>query len=237
MRIEPPPSVPIASAPMPAASAAARRMREVPRISRDPGQRRITERLPAVFRRRRLAEKDGAVLAQPGDRRRILVPRLIALGQPRAAQGRPALGQHDVLDRRRHAVDETAWLPLRPARLRLARRRERPLDIDEDESIELGLQAFEPRERRIGRLDRRERLAAIGLDQRIRRHETEFAIARHGSPLLGFMRNYPGKVPAPQPPVALQSPPVAARCIIPSRARAPARGEGNKASHWFGDMQ
>src|SRR5438309_128300 len=62
-----------------AGAAAAGGAGEVPGIAGDAGERRIAERLPAVFRRRRLAEQHGAVLAQPRHRRGILVPRLVAL--------------------------------------------------------------------------------------------------------------------------------------------------------------
>ncbi len=199
-----------------AGAAAARRVREVPWVARDAGQRRIAERLPAEFRRRRLAEEDGTMLAQPRHRRRILIPRLIALGQKRAAQGRPALRQDDILDRRRHAVDQALRRPLDPARLRFPRRGDRAFGIDEDKRIELGLEALEPGQRRLCRLDRRQRLAAIGVDECARRHESELAVAEHAMSLHPFTPDYPGKTPAPQPSAPLQSQPVTARWLTPS---------------------
>src|SRR5947199_241415 len=57
-----------------AGAAAAGRAAEVPGIAGDAGERAVADRLPAELGRRRLAEEDRPVLAQPRDRRRVLAP-------------------------------------------------------------------------------------------------------------------------------------------------------------------
>src|SRR5205823_14968891 len=86
-------------------AAAAGRAREVPRIAGYPGQRAVSQGLPAEFRRRRLADYYSAGLAQPGRRRRILRPVLIRLDEARAAARREAAHQDQILDRDRNAVE------------------------------------------------------------------------------------------------------------------------------------
>ena len=94
-----------------AARGAAGRLLRIPRIARDAGERAVGHALPAELGRRGLAEEHRAVLAQPRGRRRVVVPRALRIDRLRAAQRRPALGQDDVLDRHRHAVEQALRLP------------------------------------------------------------------------------------------------------------------------------
>src|SRR4029077_6974727 len=87
----------------PGAAAAGGGLR-VPGVAGDPGQGAVADRLPAEFRGRGLAENDGAGLAQTRRRRGILGVRR-RLDQMRAAPGREAAHQQEVLDRDRYAVE------------------------------------------------------------------------------------------------------------------------------------
>lgn len=108
-RIEPAPSVPSASGARPAATAAdaparpARRPLQVPRIAGDAGQRAGGDALVAEFRRRGLADDDGARRLEARDRDRI-GPRDV-LGMDVRAVRRALAGDVDqVLDRDGHAM-------------------------------------------------------------------------------------------------------------------------------------
>ena len=166
MRIEPPASVPTASGQIPAKSAAALPPLLPPGVrSRfhglrvTPAKRRVGQRLPAEFGRRRLAEQHRAMRPQPGRDRRILVPFLVRVDRLRADEARPAAGQHRVLDRHRHAVEQALRLALAPARLRGARHRHRRLRVVQHKSVDRALIAFEPAQGFGQHLDRRQLLA------------------------------------------------------------------------------
>ena len=143
MRTDPAPSVPTPSGPQPggdgrrrAARRPAGRLRRVPRVAGDAGQRRVGLALAAELGRRRLADQHGAGLAQAGRRRRVDVPRLVGVDGPAAPPRRPAPGQDEVLDRRRHAVERADRLAALPARLARRRRRQRLVGGDEAEGVD-----------------------------------------------------------------------------------------------------
>src|ERR1044072_7331655 len=71
-----------------AAGRAARRAVELPRVARDAGKRRVANADPAELGQRGLAENDGTALAQPRDRRRIILHRRLASGERDAPRGR-----------------------------------------------------------------------------------------------------------------------------------------------------
>ena len=102
---------------MPAATAAAAPPLEppavfevVPRVAGDAGERAVGDALPAELGRGGLADHHGVVLAQPGDRGRVDVPRLVRVDGVRAAQRRPAAVS-------RMSLIETGTPSSRPSRL------------------------------------------------------------------------------------------------------------------------
>ena len=106
--------------------------------------------------RRRLADQHGAGLAQARRRRRVDVPRLVRVDGAAAPPRRPAPGEHEVLDRRRHAVERPDRLAALPAPLARRRRGERLVGGDEAEGVD----------RRVRRASMRSSTAAGRLDRR-----------------------------------------------------------------------
>ena len=168
MRTLPAPSVPTDSGPMPAATAAAVPPDEPPGVLLGsqglrvmPVQRRIGLALAAELGRAGLAEQHRAGLAQARAGRRVDVPRLVGVDGAAAAQRRPALGEDQVLDRRRHAVERTDRLAPLPARFAGARRGDRVGRREVAERQQLRVDAFDARQHRVRRFDRRGLLGAI----------------------------------------------------------------------------
>src|SRR6185312_7189577 len=64
-----------------------------------------------------------------------------------------------------HAVDAALRAPLGPAFLRRARRGQRAGLVDEAEGVEARIMLLDPRQRRLGHLDRRELAGAIEVDE------------------------------------------------------------------------
>ena len=91
-----------------------------------------------------------------------------------AAQGRPALGDQQVLHGRRHAIHQAPRFATLPALFGLPRRRQRARFIDEAIDVELLVVPADLRQRRLGGLDRRELLLLVGLEQIDSRHESQF---------------------------------------------------------------
>src|SRR5262249_50101503 len=101
MRIDPPPSGPrwilpmprtTAGPPPPAGGGPARRLAGVPGVARPSGERVIGDGLPPDLGHRGLADEDRALLAQTGNRRRVVRRRRVRR-EPRS-------------EPRRHAGDE-----------------------------------------------------------------------------------------------------------------------------------
>src|SRR6185312_4233293 len=148
-----------------AARRAARGAAELPRIVGGAEQPRIGDALPAIFRRGRLAEQHGARLAQALRHRRVDGPRAVLVGREAAHARRLALGQHQVLDGDRHAVEIAEPLAaLLPALLRGPRGTQRAVGIEMLEGVELGIEGLDAGDRRLRRLDRRglARLVELG---------------------------------------------------------------------------
>ena len=113
MRMEPAPSVPTASGPMPEATAAAAPPEEPPGVIfvfqglrvMPVSRLSVVPLMPnsGVFV---LPSSTAPGLAQPRGGRRVDVPRLVRIDGPRAAQRRPAAREDQVLDRDGHAVEE-----------------------------------------------------------------------------------------------------------------------------------
>ena len=179
MRIEPPPSLPNAAAPIPAASAAAPPPVEppeeragIPRVARRAAaQRAVGDALPAELRQRRLAQDHRARLAHPRDHGRIGRGRRRIAGLRAVPRRQP--GDIDVvLDRDRHAVERPVRRPAAPAHLRRLGRARRPRRIDRLERGKPRLQPLQPLEMQRNHRRRRERPAAIRLSQRRHRQPT-----------------------------------------------------------------
>src|SRR6202030_2131378 len=119
----------------------------------------------AVVRHRRLGEEDGTRFAQPRSRRRVLCRRR-KLGRGRAQRDGLALGRYIVLDGHRHAVERSDRLTPPPALLGRARLGERPLRRQEGGGLNMRLEARDALQHVAHRLKRRQRAAAIGVEQR-----------------------------------------------------------------------
>ena len=144
-----------------AAARSARRLRQIPGIAGDARARAVGHALPAEFRRRRFAQQHGAVLEKPRHAWGVFLPGLIGRDGERAAQRRPALRQDEILDRARHAVDQSARFAAHPARLRSPRRLDGARLIDEAECIYGGVVLLDALERGAHGLDRRQRLGGV----------------------------------------------------------------------------
>jgi hypothetical protein len=112
-----------------------------------------------------LSEDHRAVLANTRHRRSVVEPRLIGVHGARALKRRHAPGQHDVLDRHRHSIEEASRLSARPSRLAGAGGFEGAVGVDPAEGVERLVHLLDPRESGAGRLDRRQRAGAVGMEQ------------------------------------------------------------------------
>ena len=147
-----------------AAGGAAGRAVELPRVARDAGERRVAHADPAELGQRGLAEDDGAALAQPRDRRRIVLHRRRVAGERAAARGK-ALEPDIVLHGRAEAVREADRLALLPARLGGLRGFERAVAVHDDERVDRRLEPVDAVELVARDLDRRQLAAAIEAEQ------------------------------------------------------------------------
>ena len=119
MRIEPPPSLPIANgvtpqateAPEPALEPPGRHV-EVPGIAGRLEDRVVADGAVAELRHIGLADDDGARFLQPLDDDVVLVRREV-LVEHRAHGGDQVLGRHQILDADRHAGERAHFLALR----------------------------------------------------------------------------------------------------------------------------
>ena len=144
MRIEPPPSLPMLNALMPAPRPPRRRRRNrrasapVPWIARHALQRRIGH---PSSRTRGSSSCRGGRGRRPGICRRWVRSRRQPSRLWHASRsGSAILYRRRVLDRGRHAVERRQRLALQPARLRGLRRRPGAIAVDQDKSIEGRLQ-------------------------------------------------------------------------------------------------
>ena len=147
-----------------AARRSARRLRRVPRVARDAGQRAVGHALPAELRRRVLAEQHRPALAQPRHRRRIVSPRTCRIDRLRAAQRRPALREQQILDRHRHAVEQAVRRAPHPRRFGLLCHRQR-IGRDVAERVEQWIERLDSLQDRAGHLDGRGAPGAVEIDQ------------------------------------------------------------------------
>jgi hypothetical protein len=139
-----------------AAARAAGRPLGIPGIAGDAGERAVGDRFPAELRRGRLADQHRTLLAQARGCRRVLVPGLFARRRQAAAQGRPAPGQDQVLDRRGDAVEQALRLGPLPTDLGFARRLHGALRIDQAERVDGRLETLDPLQHRARDLGRGE---------------------------------------------------------------------------------
>ena len=84
--------------------------------------------------------------------------------------------------------------PVAPALFRGTRRGQRAVAVDHAERVELRLQRLDPVQQRLGRLDRRQRLRAIQLDQVERRGKSDVA-TRSSCSLRDALRRTIGQSP------------------------------------------
>ncbi len=148
-----------------AARGAAWRLRGVPGVARDAGQRAVGRTFPAEFRRRGLADQHRPRFAQSRDRRRIVRPRSNGVDSQRTASRRPASREQQVLDRDGHAVERGQWRGRHPAGLRGLRRRARRVWIDQAEGVDLRVECFDAGETCRDDVHGRQLAFAVGLRQ------------------------------------------------------------------------
>jgi len=129
-----------------AARRSSRGLFRIPGITRDAEQRAVGDRLPAEFRCRGLADKDGALLSQQRDRGRVLWIGAGAGGAAAVAHA-PVLDPDDILQRRRNAVDRRQRLTFLPPRLGSLGRRDGRLAVDQGEGVVGRVDRFGPVER------------------------------------------------------------------------------------------
>ncbi len=137
---------------------------EVPRVARQPVEAGKPGRQHPVVRHRGLAQDHRPRLAHARRRRRVR-RRRHQLGRRRPERHRHAPGRDILLDRDRHAVERPARRALHPAPLRLPGRRQRPLRIERPHRVQRRLSGDDAGQHRLGHLHRRQRPAAIGMEQ------------------------------------------------------------------------
>ena len=148
----------------------ARRQGRVPGIAGYSGERGIRDALPAELRRRRLAQQDGAFLAQARDGRARHHASAVRIDGLRAAQRRPALGQQQILDPGRHAIDAgPCGSPLAQRASDARGRTSAPASSTKRKALRRGFRRLDRGQAPPCRLDRRERLRAIVGDKLDRR--------------------------------------------------------------------
>ena len=127
----------------------------LPGVVGDAGQRALAHPLPAELRRGGLAEGDGAGAAKPGDQRRVHLGHDALMGV-RAAVGRNAGGERQVLDGERNPVERPKRVAANHGVFGRARRRARGVDGQMRERVETGLQSFDARQHGLHHLARRD---------------------------------------------------------------------------------
>ena len=90
---------------------------------------------------------------------------LIGIDGAGAFQGRPALGQNQVLDRYRHAIEQALGLALAPALLGSPRLGQGAVRIDQAEAVQIRVMGLDAAEHGFGHGYRRQALVAISLQQ------------------------------------------------------------------------
>ena len=133
--------------------------RRVPRVARDAGERAVAQRLPAELGRGGLADADRARLAQATNEGRVDV-RHPVLEDVRAPHRPHALGQREVLDRHRQAVQRAERRAPHHRLLGVARGRQRGVGRDGAERVQRRIEPLDALERGPRQLDRRELLRA-----------------------------------------------------------------------------
>ena len=154
----------------------ARRLRNIPGIARHAVQRRVRRGLPAEFRRRRLADHDGPGVQQALDRRRRLRRHRLGV-EFRPALGLQSLGQEQILDADRHAMEDTPEAARARLGLQLRRARQRLAGKDGAVGIHLRVRFLDGIEGGLRQLHRRHRAPPHQLrhlDRRQRRVVTQF---------------------------------------------------------------
>lgn len=123
-----------------------------------PEQGRVGQALAAELRRRGFADQDRALAAQPRHRHGVLVRHIVLVGN--GAEGGPeALGVDDVLDGDGDAVEQAERLAGHHLALGFARRCNRLITAEGDETVERGLERLGARENGADDLDWRNPLS------------------------------------------------------------------------------
>ena len=167
-----------------AAARAARRQLRIPRIARDTEERVVGHALVAELGRVGLADEDGARPLQPLDGDSILLRHVLG-EEPGAAGRQHAPGEHQILDRERHAVQRPQRLARHDGHLGGQGRLAGLLGGDGAEGVEPRVQPLDPRQHRVDDLDRGDRLLP---DQPGQVERGEPAEIVHGRQLGWFTR-------------------------------------------------
>ena len=159
IRVEPPPSVAIASGAIPLATATAAPPLEPPleraalhalRVRPNSGE--FGQALAAEFGRRGLADQDRALGAEAGDRHSIFARHIVLVGH-RAKRGSHTSGVDDVLDGEGNAVEQADLLACHELALGNPRLRQCLVAAQRDEAIQFRLQTLCAGEHRAHDLD------------------------------------------------------------------------------------
>ena len=161
MRIDPPVSVPSVASAMPAATLTADPPLDPPGdrvgscgLRAGPERRVLVRGAERELVQVRLADDDGAGLAQLRDRRRVATGD-VALAHARRRSRRRAPDVEEILDRHRHAVQRTAVVSGRQLAVRLARLPPRLVRHDEDERVQARVVGLDAPQALLGDLLRR----------------------------------------------------------------------------------
>ncbi len=134
------------------------RPRSAPGIARAAEQRGIRQALGAELRCRGLADQDGALRAQPGNRHGVIVGNVVLVGN--SPEGRShAPGVDQILHRERDAVKQAQRPAGHDLPLRGPRRSHGLVAAKRDEAVQIGLQPLGAVEDGAGYLDGRKLLA------------------------------------------------------------------------------
>src|SRR5262249_40294374 len=153
-----------------AAGGSARRLARVPRVARHSGERTIGDGFPPELGHRGLADEDRALLAQAGNRRRVMRRRRIRR-EPGSEPRRHAGDVEVVFNANRDAIDETSGRARHPTGLGIPCAPARAFAIHAAIGVHHAVRPIDLLEHGVNHLDRREIFAPIAREQLRNRQE------------------------------------------------------------------